>query len=64
MDNCIVMYQDLNPANILVEYFNDQNIEIKIAYLGMGRNYCLSIRIYSLEVVNLNYRAPELLLGA
>jgi serine/threonine protein kinase len=64
MHNCRVMHRDLKPANILVDLNNDQDIHIKIADLGMGRTYCLPIRPYSLEVVTLNYRAPELLLGA
>ena len=64
MHNCRVMHRDLKPANILVECSDEQNVQIKIADLGMGRTYCLPIRPYSLEVVTLNYRAPELLLGA
>jgi len=39
-------------------------MKVKIADLGMARTYCLPIRPYTLEVVTLNYRAPELLLGA
>ena len=58
-----IMHRDIKPANILVDCSNCQDVKIKIADLGMGRAYNLPIRPYSLEVVTLNYRAPELLLG-
>ena len=57
------MHWDIKPANILVDCKNNDDLKIKIADLGMGRAYNLPIRPYTFEVVTLNYRAPELLLG-
>jgi len=53
-----VMHRDLKPQNILVT--NDGTI--KLADFGLARTFCCSERPYTVEVVTLWYRAPELLL--
>ncbi|VDN58788.1 unnamed protein product [Dracunculus medinensis] len=55
-----VIHRDLKPQNILV---TDSGI-IKLADFGLARSFSIPGRCYTLEVVTLWYRAPELLLGS
>lgn len=52
-----VMHRDLKPSNLLVSKRGD----LKICDLGLARGHRPG-RAYTLNVVTLNYRAPELLL--
>lgn len=54
-----ILHRDLKPQNILVS--ND--LEIKIADFGLGREHGLPIDELTHEVVTLWYRPPEILLG-
>ncbi|CAG4941924.1 unnamed protein product [Colias eurytheme] len=47
------------PQNLLI----DKTGIIKIADFGLGRTFSVPVRVYTLEVVTLWYRAPELMLG-
>eukprot|EP00347_Sterkiella_histriomuscorum_P006086 403354120 len=58
--SCRIIHRDLKPSNILV----GQNNEIKIADFNVARSYGVAVRPYTRDVTTLQYRAPELLLGA
>jgi len=53
-----ILHRDIKPQNILM----DNNENIKIIDFGLARTY-ESIRPFTIEVVSLWYRAPEILLG-
>ncbi|CAM8925015.1 unnamed protein product [Rhodiola kirilowii] len=55
-----VMHRDLKSSNIL---FNNQG-ELKICDFGMARQYANPLKPYTVLVVTLWYRAPEILFGA
>lgn len=55
-----VMHCDLKPANIL---YDKSTNSVKIADLGLARQFHLFSRRYTHEVQTLYYRAPEVLLG-
>lgn len=55
-----VLHRDLKPQNLLV---NNGGV-IKLADFGLARNFSITGRVYTHEVVTLWYRAPEILLGS
>lgn len=57
-----VLHRDIKPANLLIA----ENCTLKIADFGLGVTHCIPVQHLSdpNEIVTLNYRAPELLLGA
>ena len=55
-----VLHRDLKTSNLLL---NNRG-ELKICDYGLARQYGEPLKEYTLEVVTLWYRAPELLLGA
>lgn len=54
-----IVHRDLKPANLLM---NNQGI-LKIADLGLARDYCEPVERMTPGVTSLWYRAPEVLLG-
>ncbi len=58
-----IMHRDIKPGNILVDSNDPAEPQLVLADMGMARTYCLPMRPYTMEVVTLSYRAPELLLG-
>ncbi|KAJ1347009.1 Cyclin-dependent kinase 2 [Parelaphostrongylus tenuis] len=50
-----VLHRDLKPQNLLV---NNGGV-IKLADFGLARNFSITSRVYTHEVVTLWYRAPE-----
>lgn len=54
-----ILHRDLKPQNILVS----DDLDIKIADFGLGREHGLPIGELTHEVVTLWYRPPEILLG-
>lgn len=56
-----VIHRDLKPENILLDM--DRQL-VKVADLGMAREFRLPVRSQSPEIVTLWYRAPEIILGA
>lgn len=55
-----IAHRDLKPRNLLV---NIASRQLKIADFGLSRSFLLPNRKYSLEIMTLGYRAPEILLG-
>ena len=53
-------HRDLKPQNILI---NDEQGSLKIADFGLARTFAIPLRPYTLEVITLWYRGPEILLG-
>jgi len=56
--NRLIIHRDLKPQNILVGKNG-----LKIGDFGLARMFSLPIRNYTLDVITLWYRAPEILLG-
>jgi serine/threonine protein kinase len=56
--NRLIIHRDLKPQNILVGRSG-----LKIGDFGLARMFSLPIRNYTLDVITLWYRAPEILLG-
>ncbi|XP_076893872.1 cell division control protein 2 homolog C-like [Bidens hawaiensis] len=56
-----VLHRDLKPQNLLVD--KEKGI-LKIADLGLGREFTVPLKNYTHEIVTLWYRAPEVLLGS
>ena len=55
-----ILHRDIKPQNILIT----KDLNIKIADLGLGREYLLPIKDLSNdEIVTLWYRSPEIILG-
>jgi serine/threonine protein kinase len=54
----LILHRDLKPQNILIGPNG-----LKIGDFGLSRMFSLPIRNYSLDVITLWYRAPEILLG-
>merc|ERR1719461_1064963 len=54
-----ILHRDLKPQNILVS----DDLQLKIADFGLGREHGLPIGELTHEVVTLWYRPPEILLG-
>lgn len=58
-ESCVI-HRDLNPRNILI----DDNLNVKICDFGLARLvFPGSTKDLTREVVTLNYRAPEIILG-
>jgi serine/threonine protein kinase len=55
-----VLHRDLKPQNLLI----NKKEELKIADFGLARCTRVPVRGYSLDVVTLWYRAPDVLLGS
>ncbi|KAJ3680977.1 hypothetical protein LUZ60_015466 [Juncus effusus] len=55
-----VLHRDLKPQNLLVD--KEKGL-LKIADLGLGREFRIPLKSYTHEIVTLWYRAPEVLLG-
>ena len=56
-----VIHRDLKPQNILVNM--TKKLQVKIADFGLARTYTIPSKPYTLEVMTLLYRPPELILG-
>ncbi|ORE00148.1 CDK1 [Hepatospora eriocheir] len=54
-----VFHRDIKPHNILINY----DMKLKLADFGLSRSISIPMRAYSLEIVTLWYRPPEILLG-
>mmetsp|Transcript_4167 Transcript_4167/g.6702 ORF Transcript_4167/g.6702 Transcript_4167/m.6702 type:complete len:504 (+) Transcript_4167:60-1571(+) len=54
----LILHRDLKPQNILIGPNG-----LKIGDFGLSRMFSLPLRQYSLDVITLWYRAPEILLG-
>jgi len=54
-----ILHRDLKPQNILIS----DDLQLKIADFGLGREHGLPIAELTHEVVTLWYRPPEILLG-
>jgi len=54
----MILHRDLKPQNILIGKNG-----LKIADFGLARMFSLPMRCYTLDVITLWYRAPEILLG-
>eukprot|EP01026_Neomeris_dumetosa_P054084 TRINITY_DN4844_c0_g1_i1.p3 TRINITY_DN4844_c0_g1~~TRINITY_DN4844_c0_g1_i1.p3 ORF type:complete len:192 (-),score=13.70 TRINITY_DN4844_c0_g1_i1:601-1176(-) len=54
-----IMHRDLKPQNLLVDDSRPNNPVLKIADLGLGRQFAVPVRIYTKEIVTLWYRCPE-----
>jgi cyclin-dependent kinase 2 len=55
------LHRDLKPSNILMDVSTNR---VKIADFGLAKSFVLPGRPLTNEVQTLNYRAPELILGA
>lgn len=55
-----VLHRDLKPQNLLI----NKKEELKLADFGLARSTDIPVREYSLDVVTLWYRAPDILLGS
>lgn len=58
----LIMHRDLKPQNILLDYIDGEPI-VKITDFGMSRRYTIPNKAYSMDILTLNYRAPEVILG-
>eukprot|EP01023_Acetabularia_acetabulum_P046449 TRINITY_DN478_c0_g1_i4.p1 TRINITY_DN478_c0_g1~~TRINITY_DN478_c0_g1_i4.p1 ORF type:complete len:342 (-),score=41.95 TRINITY_DN478_c0_g1_i4:683-1708(-) len=58
-----IMHRDLKPQNLLVDDRNPGHPILKVADLGLGRQFAVPVKIYTREIVTLWYRCPECLLG-
>ncbi|OWM85985.1 cyclin-dependent kinase B2-2 [Punica granatum] len=56
-----ILHRDLKPHNLLMDR---KMMTLKIADLGLARQFTLPIKKYTHEILTLWYRAPEVLLGA
>ena len=55
-----ILHRDLKPENLLI----DQNGRLKLADFGLGRAFGIPISTFSIDVVTLWYRPPDVLLGS
>ncbi|TKY57075.1 Cyclin-dependent kinase B2-2 [Spatholobus suberectus] len=56
-----ILHRDLKPQNLLMD---PKTMTLKIADLGLAREFTVPIKQYTREILTLWYRAPEVLLGA
>ena len=54
-----IFHRDIKPENILI----DSAGNVKLADFGLGRTASIPLRRYTVEIVTLWYRPPEILLG-
>ncbi|PWY73895.1 negative regulator of the PHO system [Aspergillus sclerotioniger CBS 115572] len=55
-----ILHRDLKPENLLI----NQNGRLKLADFGLGRAFGIPISTFSIDVVTLWYRPPDVLLGS
>ncbi|XP_037830705.1 cyclin-dependent kinase 15 isoform X1 [Kryptolebias marmoratus] len=55
-----ILHRDLKPHNLLISYLG----ELKLSDFGLARSNSIPSQTFSSEVVTLQYRPPDLLLGS